>query len=153
MNLDEIIDSMIDAGPMLAEQDCRSTMISEFAKLPPCNVCFWVWIGDGWVKLTLRPGQILNYNEGGPHEEGYSYTSTEWEYDADEGKIIERWYTDSRDCDGRHGGGGSRSCRWSSMRSIPRDDDYQDPDGWGKPDWQDETQEPVYDQYAQMMGY
>lgn len=60
---------------------------------------FWVWHGAGWVKLSLRPGQELSACEGGPHEEGYSYTYTTWTHEGDH--VMCRSDTQARDCDGR----------------------------------------------------
>lgn len=63
------------------------------------NARFWVWVNGGNVKLTLKPGQRLVHNEGGPDEEGYSYTQEAWKH---EGRYVTRcWTMQAKDCDGR----------------------------------------------------
>ena len=43
---------------------------------------FWEHTGNGWVKLSLKDGEAIELHEGGPHEEGYSYTYTVFERDG-----------------------------------------------------------------------
>jgi hypothetical protein len=63
------------------------------------NARFWVWHGEGYVKLTLKPGQSLSVSRGGPTDEGYYYRSTTWTH---EGETVERAdYSEASDCDGR----------------------------------------------------
>ena len=45
---------------------------------------FWVFIHDGWVKLTLRPEQTLRHSFGGPDDEGWSHTLTVWTWENHE---------------------------------------------------------------------
>lgn len=85
------------------------------------NVRFWVWLNDGWVKLTLRPGQELNWAHGGPHEEGWSYTGEVWHYDEEEGCVFSSVATNACDCDGR------LDSYWQGV-SREYDDEFEDPD-------------------------
>lgn len=66
------------------------------------NARFWIWHNDGWVKLTLRPGQKLEFTYGGEHEEGWSRTETTYEYDEEAGVVVCITATRSQDCDGPH---------------------------------------------------
>ncbi|MDE2103991.1 MAG: hypothetical protein KGL39_42535 [Patescibacteria group bacterium] len=65
------------------------------------NARFWYWhsAGDGWVKLTLRPGQILTIRSGGPTDEGYSFSADTFEHCGD--RVTVEYFTEGRDCDGR----------------------------------------------------
>lgn len=62
------------------------------------NARFWVWWNDGWVKLTLRPGQVVHLHESHPTDEGYSYTEEVYEHDGDE--VIVTYEQGGSDCDG-----------------------------------------------------
>ena len=122
------------------------------------NARFWVYVNDGPVKLTLRPGQSLEHSEGGPCEEGYSYEYTKWEYADDEPVVYREWATDSRDCDGRHGNGGEQVCHVDRLLEggTPGMMEGDDEETWAGvvwPDWQKHRDHSVYDQYAQMAGY
>ncbi len=64
------------------------------------NARFWLMTGKGPVKVTLPPGQKLRFSEGGPTDEGYSYTGTEVAYDAEHGRLLLEVATKARDCDG-----------------------------------------------------
>lgn len=64
---------------------------------------FWDWVNGGWVKITLRAGQVLSRTYGGPTDEGYSRTWERWEFDGAE--VEYECCTEGRDCDGRHESG------------------------------------------------
>jgi hypothetical protein len=70
-------------------------------KLP--NARFWIWYSpaDGWVKLTLKPGETLECGYGGQHEEGWHRHDEMFEYDEDHQVIVRHVINDGRDCDGR----------------------------------------------------
>lgn len=63
------------------------------------NARFWVFENDGWIKLTLKPGQSLTWSHGGRDEEGYSWTGERWTFDGL--LVINESSYDGRDCDGR----------------------------------------------------
>lgn len=48
------------------------------------NARFWVWWNDGWVKLTLRPGEVVHLRTAGPTDEGYYYIDEVYENDGNE---------------------------------------------------------------------
>lgn len=62
------------------------------------NARFWVYV-NGWVKLTLRPGQHLAHFQGGATDEGYSRSAMDWEHHGDH--VSEQDFSEGRDCDGR----------------------------------------------------
>jgi hypothetical protein len=64
------------------------------------NARFWIWHNDGWVKLTLRPGQVFTVVDGGPTDEGYSYTAQVYTHEGDH--ILRETSTRAADCDGPH---------------------------------------------------
>lgn len=66
---------------------------------PGANLRFWVWIHDGPVKLTLRPGQTLGHHRHSRTEEGWESETNIWENDG--GRLLLESITDGRDCDGR----------------------------------------------------
>lgn len=121
-------------------------------RMNPPNARFWVWECDGWVKLTLKPGQTLRYCYGGPHEEGYSYSEQEFEYDADEMVVISRYTNNSRDCDGPLDYRSESHCRIDELQAEPPDTD--DPYGPrpARPNWQ-KGESCQRDHYAEAMGY
>lgn len=115
------------------------------------NARFWVWECDGWVRITLKPGQTLSYAGGGPTDEGRSYFAQEWEYDADEMRVISRYHSWGNDCDGPHSYHSEVSCPVIDLEALPAEmrDGEQFPD---RPLWRD-RHASQRDVYAEMMGY
>ena len=66
---------------------------------PRDSVRVWFW-NHGWVRLTIKRGEVLRHWSGGEHEEGYSVTETEWRFDGR--NILHHVYAHGRDCDGGH---------------------------------------------------
>ena len=63
------------------------------------NARIWVDVNGSPVKITLRPGQELNWAHYGRDEEGYSQTHYQWAWT---GTILcETVNFDGSDCDGR----------------------------------------------------
>jgi hypothetical protein len=60
---------------------------------------FWTWVNDGWVKLSLRPGEYAQSERYRAHDEGGTASGETWEAD-EHGVCLEAW-SDGRDCDGR----------------------------------------------------
>lgn len=81
-------------------QKCKRVVKIKWNPTKP-NVRLHEYINNGEVVITLKPGKTLTYYSGGPHEEGYSRSEEEWEYDDVEDIIIYQHWTQSRDCDGR----------------------------------------------------
>ncbi len=122
---------------------------------------WWEWINDGWVKLTLKPDEVLEWHRGGLTDEGWTSEGLRWEYDADFGYIERSYSSDSQDCDGRHGYYSDTRAHISRLRwrePVITDKEEQDPDydsRYGEvllPDWEKHTSRN-YDQYAEMDGY
>lgn len=80
------------------------------------NIHFWEHVNDTWVKLTLKPGQILRWTQFLHTEEGWSSHSMSWHYDRDDRSVFCVMRDEGRDCDGRV------SMSWSGKFSI---DDFR----------------------------
>ena len=121
------------------------------------NARFWIYCNGGPVKLTLKPGQTLEHCEGGRTEEGYDWTSTTWTHAGDEPCVYREWHREAIDCDGRLSTGGADCCGILELASGNEpyigDDDPAIWHGVRWPNWHGHTAEPVYDEYAQSMGY
>ncbi len=65
----------------------------------PQNARFWEWINGDWVKLTLEPGQTLEWGAGSGDEEGWHAHGSQWSLCA--GLVLVAAWTDGADCDGR----------------------------------------------------
>lgn len=63
------------------------------------NRRIWIWHNNDWARITLPFEEKVVVYSGGPHCEGYSYTSHAY-YNYGNGIKCEV-YTNSRDCDGR----------------------------------------------------
>ena len=96
---------------VLAEETEREKIARLLSQIDVEPVAGW-----GEVKLTLRLGQRLVHNEGGPCDEGYSYTEEVWEH---EGRYVTIcWAMEAKDCDGRL----DRFGRYrTKVSSIPND--------------------------------
>ena len=116
------------------------------------NARFWVWISSGWVKLTLKPGQRIEYCEGGPHDEGYCYTSMRWELAEDEPVVYRSWREDSRDCDGPYERYGDDRCGVADLQANDMSDNGADCVGIHTPAW-GHISSGQRDHYAEAMGY
>lgn len=64
----------------------------------PRNARLWIWENDGWVKLTLKPGQSLSWGKSERSDEGYSWRANRWTHDGD--GVRNEWGHGGRDCDG-----------------------------------------------------
>lgn len=63
------------------------------------NKRIWIWINQGWVRITIAPDRATEFWTGGRHEEGYSYTYYRYYQEGDE--VVYEANEDARDCDGR----------------------------------------------------
>lgn len=116
------------------------------------NARWWDWVNDGWVKLTLRPGQSLSHQSGGPTDEGYSWSSETWEYDGRQ--VRNSFLATGRDCDGRHESGGACVAALGQLAVEFRPLDWDRPDGDGVmvPHWEREDRYQR-DYSAEAAGY
>jgi hypothetical protein len=78
------------------------------------------WHNDGWVKLTLKPGQRVELKSGGPTDEGYSYTYEVYEYIGD--KIFYEYVNEACDCDGPLSRFGQYECDIIQSKDEERDE-------------------------------
>ena len=118
---------------------------------------WWEPVNGSWVKITLRPGQSLTHHTGGETEEGYSYTTEQWDFD---GRTVERFsFTRSMDCDGRGSSEYGQSCPVERLGTGPHlwlgwnpdHTDRIDPSR-RRPDWQDDRASQR-DYSAEAAGY
>jgi hypothetical protein len=85
--------------------------------LQPPNARIWLWLNDGWVKLTLQPDQPLNHAHSCHHDEGWSAEYFTWTWDGH--VLVEEHATDGRDCDGRHSTHSTHSTTPDRFRAHP----------------------------------
>ncbi len=127
------------------------------------NARFWIYYKGDCVKITLRPGQMLDVYEGGKTDEGFSHTWTHYHHiDGTElaSGIVERiTHNQARDCDGRHNstlsdfayrqnlaqGPRGKPGHYLSSDWIPVDVVY--------PYWQESEPAEVRDEFAEAAGY
>ena len=109
------------------------------------NARFWTWWNDGMIKLTLKPGQELRFWRSERHEEGWSSTLEEYEYDGDE--ILSRIIEDGQDCDGRVTRADCYSCPIGELAAH-----YNPNSNVWVPNWKKESAS-VNDQFARAMNY
>lgn len=120
----------------LAEMKRRSNPVARF----------WVWYGNGLVRIKLRKGQQLSCSEGGQTDEGFSYTGHCWAFDGEE--VSYDTVTNARDCDGPISRGGSSFCRLADLNGH-----YSREDGVPFPKWQDRGKAWQRDANAEAAGY
>ena len=96
------------------------------------NARFREWINEGWVTITLSPGEELNWGRGGQTDEGWESTRYSWLLEG--GNIHRTIVYDGADCDGRLtrfnecmarvediSTDGKRRVEWASFESSQRD--------------------------------
>lgn len=80
----------------------------------PTVARFWDFHAGSLVRITLTPGRDRALTtQGGPTEEGYSYTTTSWTLHADvrgHAYVLKTTATEARDCDGRISREGQWKC-------------------------------------------
>ena len=62
---------------------------------------FWIYVNNDYVKISLKPGQTLNWYTKEATDEGWSGEGLSFEYDADLVLVLRESVTEGRDCDGR----------------------------------------------------
>jgi len=112
------------------------------------NARFWIWENSGWVKITLKPMQKLEYCNGGPGEEGWSYAETTLVHQGDH--VARYWSSETKDCDGRMSGGGEDRCELSRLKAVEAG--YPEGCGIYRPEWKQES-ELRFDHSAEAAGY
>lgn len=116
----------------------------------PANARFWAFQNLGWVKITLRPGQSLQWGKSYDNGEGWSWESCRWTHS---GSFVLREYgSGGTDCDGRSSSSGEDCCDFDRLQSVPSFVEFGRP-AVLRPDWQESAPVRCYDQFAQMAGY
>lgn len=122
----------------------------------PRNARFWVWHSDGWVKITLKPGQALAHHSYQPGDEGWSSETNQWIHEGSGVRL--QWFMDGTDCDGRLTQSGELFCRLINLASVCMFDDDRDEQqkrdnaGIFVPDWQ-KVSSGQRDYNAEAAGY
>lgn len=80
---------------------------------------FWVWINDGWARVTIRNGQELHHHRGAPTDEGWESESHRWAFDGV--TVTQDWFSDGSDCDGRLSSGASVQANAEQRNSMTED--------------------------------
>lgn len=110
------------------------------------NARFLFWANDGFVKITLKPGQALSHFTSQSHEEGFSSCYTYFNYDKDDNSIYMEVSTSDRDCDGLHSSEREFICPIDKLAS------YRNFYGDMIPDWE-EASYSQRDAFAEAMNY
>lgn len=120
------------------------------------NARFWIY-WNGWVKITLRPGERIVLHHGGPTDEGFIYHEEAYLYG--DGRVICDAETHSRDCDGPLSTYRSDICQVAELNDREWDaDDLEWRSERGRftppsrPLWRKESASQR-DHYAEAMGY
>lgn len=104
----------------------------EAKRTKPKNARFWIWYrGDfesGWVKLTLIPGERVEFVGGGRTEEGYSCWSVAYHHHGD--WVLAEHHSWGRDCDGLLEQGEEFHCDLADLKS------HESMDGTMMPRWE-----------------
>jgi len=77
---------------------------------------FWIY-HNGWVKLSLRDGEVLEHYDKELDEEGYSSQYNCWQRDGD--IITNEIHNDSRCCDGRFSSSQEIECDITQLKTRP----------------------------------
>lgn len=80
------------------------------------NARFWHWNREEWCKITLRPGQCIEWYESCPTDEGWTERSFLWEYDGQ--FVYCSSQTRGRDCDGLHEYHFQSRCHVERLRMV-----------------------------------
>lgn len=117
---------------------------------------FWAWINGGPVKLAMQPGESIEWTEGGPCDEGYSYTYERLAYDSDDapGLLLSETTTNALDCDGRRDTSQTSVTDSHHLAEIPDAEGFTDHDGRRimYPQWR-ERRSSQRDYSAEAAGY
>lgn len=113
------------------------------------NARFWAYLNHDWAKLTLCPGQLLNWGWSGPTDEGWESWRETWHYETEPGSepaIRHFWLSDGVDCDGRLARGGESICSIAELAS-------REIEGLHVPAWQQAEEGWQRDYAAEAAGY
>lgn len=111
------------------------------------NARFWIFHNLDWVKITLRPGQKIEFCHFEHTDEGFASSADRYENCGD--FLLHSWMHDGRDCDGRHSDSGERECR---MDMLEADFTWDETVDVRLPLWS-KVESRQYDQFAEAAGY
>lgn len=90
------------------------------------NARFWTYTNGSPVKITLRRGQRLAWEQGFPTDEGWHYESNVWEQTEDD-EVSLQTHTEGRDCDGKSSNGCDLVCSLDQLSEVcASEEDYRD---------------------------
>lgn len=81
------------------------------------NARFWTFENDGWIKITLAPGQSLKCSSTTRDDEGASWRACQWTHDGDGVRRV--WGWGGRDCDGYQSENGIDFAALESLHAEP----------------------------------
>ena len=94
------------------------------------NIRFWIHnpanVDGGFVKLTLKPGQMLTWGYSCTTDEGWSSHYENWHFDAGLGVLFHNVDRDGADCDGRLSSGSVRVCPIADLAAEAPNDYCQE---------------------------
>lgn len=115
------------------------------------NARFWEYVNDGWVKITLKPGQSLTHVRAGRHDEGWYRDELSFEHN-DIG-VVSVYVSDGTDCDGRITHATKTFCLLSKLKAKPAEPDKKDfPIPVPRPQWE-QLSSRQRDYSAEAMNY
>lgn len=126
----------------------------DFTSCKPRTVRFWRYHSDGYVKLTLHPGQVIRFICGGSHDEGYSFSVDEFRHVGPYIELISTAW--GRDCDGPRSDSVTSICNPSDLMINETYESYWQEPGHDPairlPQWRS-VESVTFDQFAEMSGY
>lgn len=124
------------------------------------NARFWYFWNGGFVKLTLREGQTVEIGRSEPTDEGYSYATDEFSHEGD--RVLLRWETGGRDCDGQTSSRGRSAAAIDKLAVKAHEPTVYEGDlrdgtvssaGLMTPDWREAGRTRCRDAFAESMNY
>ena len=113
------------------------------------NARFWIYHNETWSKITLRPGESVEFTGGGRTDEGFSYWAESYEHVGD--GIESRSASNASDCDGPLDRYCDCYCPLERISALPAEWNGSNhmPD---RPEWH-RVSEGQRDYYAERAGY
>jgi hypothetical protein len=104
---------------------------------------------DGFVRLTLRPGQSVAFHRGKPDSEGFTASAERYRYDISERVIRRECASWGSDCDGRYKSFSDDVCPLDQLATVPVE---WNGETINRPNWQQESASQR-DYTAEAMNY
>jgi hypothetical protein len=111
------------------------------------NARFWVYVNDGWVKITLRPIQTLSHHSFCRDDEGAAWHSDTWHHTG--AAVTWQFLDGGTDCDGRTERTGALAADISDLEEL----DPLAPETFRRPFWQGSEDVEIEDSFAQAANY